>query len=141
MASTNTAAAGKKQQQQQQQQQHPPASAPKGGAAPAPLDEDDLEEKLYRLDMLRRLRSALPRMLEPLMAQQPSPQAVFAAYMQSIEDTNKEIAAFQEAIQSLQTDGVLTKSGAGHKGGPLRMWCASEHPDWANPDRKRRRVS
>jgi hypothetical protein len=60
--------------------------------------------------------------------------------MQSIEDTNKEIAAFQEAIQSAQADGSLTKGGPGHKGG-LRMWDASEHPDWANPDRKRRRVS
>ena len=106
MASTNTAAAGKKQQAPPV----PKAAAPKEGPQ-GPLDEDDIEEKLYRLDQvhlqaslprqsgnlaidpmlsspaprrpchifsdllmlqLRRLRSALPRMLEPLIVQQSS---------------------------------------------------------------------
>jgi hypothetical protein len=63
--------------------------------------------------------------------------------MQSVESTNKEIAAFQEAIQGLQTDGVFTKAGFSQKANPkgLKQWRATEHPDWASPDRKRRRES
>ncbi len=58
MASTNTAAAGKKQQQQQQ-----PPSVPKGASKEGPQgppDEEDLEEKLYRLDQVH-LQASLPR--------------------------------------------------------------------------------
>ena len=151
----------------------------KGG----PQEEQQLEDMLDRLDQvhlqaslpcpegvvssvltpqmqLRQLRSALPRMLEPLMAKhasrkwsrsgRPQPtdtttpaQAAFAAYMQSVEGTNKEIASFQEAVHGLQTDGLFAKASASQKANPkgLKQWRASEHPDWANPDRKRRRDS
>ena len=151
----------------------------KGG----PQEEQQLEEMLDRLDQvhlqaslpcpegvvvsgltpqmqLRQLRSALPRMLEPLMAKhasrkwsrsgRPQPtdtttpaQAAFAAYMQSVDGTNKEIASFQEAVHGLQTDGLFAKASASQKANPkgLKQWRASEHPDWASPDRKRRRDS
>lgn len=110
---------------------------------------------------LRRLRSALPRMLEPLMVKQPSrkssgrsnqattakltttpAQAAYAAYMQSVESTHKEVSSFQEAILRLQTDGVLNRARTGQKNlKGLKQWRASEHPDWADSDRKRRRIS
>lgn len=63
--------------------------------------------------------------------------------MQSVESTNKEIASFQEAIQGLQTDGVFSKAGLSQKANPkgLKQWRATEHPDWASPDRKHRRES
>ncbi|KAH6841152.1 hypothetical protein B0I37DRAFT_357962 [Chaetomium sp. MPI-CAGE-AT-0009] len=117
-------------------QQQPPAA--KNGEA----EEQQLEDMLYRLDQLRQLRSALPRMLEPLMVKQPSPQAAFAAYMQSVEGTHKDVSSFQEAILRLQTDGVLNRARTAQKNGKgLKQWRATEHPDWADADRKRRRVS
>ncbi|KAK4150547.1 hypothetical protein C8A00DRAFT_17949 [Chaetomidium leptoderma] len=106
-------------------------------------EEQELEDALYRLDQLRRLRSALPRMLEPLMTKHPTPQLAFAAYMQSIDSTNKEVASFQEAVHALNADGVFTKAHASKKaskGNKIKQWRASEHPDWASPDRKRRRI-
>ncbi|KAH6627599.1 hypothetical protein F5144DRAFT_576371 [Chaetomium tenue] len=121
--------------------QQAPATA-KNGAS----EEEQLEDMLYQLDQvhlqLRRLRSALPRMLEPLMVKQPSPQAAYAAYMQSVESTHKEVSSFQEAILRLQTDGVLNRARTGQKNlKGLKQWRASEHPDWADSDRKRRRIS
>ncbi|KAL2258638.1 hypothetical protein VTK26DRAFT_7997 [Humicola hyalothermophila] len=109
-------------------------------------DEEWLEGALHRLDelhlQLRRLRSALPRMLEPLQAQHTSPQAAFTAYMQSIEGTSKEIAGFREAILAVQAEGVFQKARESQtvnaKG--IKQWRARDDPDWANPETKRRRI-
>ncbi|AEO57381.1 hypothetical protein MYCTH_2303475 [Thermothelomyces thermophilus ATCC 42464] len=108
-------------------------------------EEQQLEDMLARLDevhlQLRQLRSALPRMLEPLTVKQPSPQAAFAAFMQSVNNTNKEVANFQEAYYSLITDGLFQRARPGQKSPrSLKQWRATEHPDWADPDKKRRRV-
>ncbi|KAK4106931.1 hypothetical protein N658DRAFT_415749 [Parathielavia hyrcaniae] len=127
------------------------------GPAPAPKDslqeEQQLEDMLDRLDqvhlqasLLRKsmqLRSALPRMLEPLMrAKHPTPEAMRAALLQAVDKTNKDIASFQEAHLRLQTDGVLPRARASQKNSKgLKHWRASDHPDWANPDRKRHRLS
>lgn len=62
--------------------------------------------------------------------------------MQSVESTHKEVSSFQEAILRLQTDGVLNRARAAQKNGKgLRQWRATEHPDWADSERKRRRIS
>ena len=69
-------------------------------------------------------------------------QVAFAAYMQSVDSTNKEVASFQEAFLGLHTDGVFHRARAGQKNPKgLKQWRASEHPDWADPDRKRRRIA
>ncbi|KAL2155824.1 hypothetical protein VTH82DRAFT_566 [Thermothelomyces myriococcoides] len=119
----------------------PPVPAAKESAE----EEQHLEDMLARLDelhlQLRQLRSALPRMLEPLTVKQPSPQAVFAAFMQSVNNTNKEIANFKAAYESLLADNQFQKAQSSQKGlGTIKQWRATEHPDWADPDKKRRRV-
>ncbi|KAL2195483.1 hypothetical protein P885DRAFT_79424 [Corynascus similis CBS 632.67] len=77
-------------------------------------DEQQLEDMLARLDELRQLRSALPRMLEPLTVKHSSPQATFAAFMQSVNNTNKEVANFKDAYSGL-AEGLFqrTENGAG----------------------------
>jgi hypothetical protein len=159
-----------------------PAPAPKDSLQ----EEQQLEDMLDRLDQvhlqaslpqqstchcrngfvfsdfemqLRQLRSAVPRMLEPLKTKHPSrsslprlgcgsqqtnenppAQAAFAAFKQAVEQTNKDIASFQEATLGLQTDGTLARARASQKNPKgLKHWRASDHPDWASPDQKRPR--
>ncbi|KAK4124014.1 hypothetical protein N657DRAFT_597044 [Parathielavia appendiculata] len=100
---------------------------------------------LDRLDQLqlRQLRSALPRMLEPVMKpNHPTPEVMMASFLQAVDKTNKDIASFQEAHLRLQADGVFPRARASQKNSKgLKHWRASEHPDWANPDRKRSQIS
>ncbi|SPQ26093.1 6d3ccb14-ee1a-42d0-928e-d950a3592cf4 [Thermothielavioides terrestris] len=103
--------------------------------------EEKLEEMLDRLNQLRHLRSALQRMLAPLTTKQPSPQAAFAAYMQSVDRANKEVASFREALVGLHSDGVFAQAGASQKANPkgIKAWRARDDPDWADPDPKVKR--
>ncbi|KAK3301626.1 uncharacterized protein B0T15DRAFT_544157 [Chaetomium strumarium] len=120
-------------------------------ASPIPKDsvqeEEQLVEMLSRLNQvhlqLRQLRSTLPRMLGPLMDKQPSPQAAFAAYMQSVNSTTKEVTGFREAVRGLQSEGIFARAAASQQGNPkgIKPWRARNDPDWANPDPKRRRLS
>lgn len=69
-------------------------------------------------------------------------QAAFAAYMQSVDSTKQEISSFQEAYLGLFTDGVFQRTRIGQKNSKgIKQWRASEHPNWADPDPKRRRIS
>ncbi|KAL2160491.1 hypothetical protein VTH06DRAFT_1179 [Thermothelomyces fergusii] len=108
----------------------------------ARLDELHLQASLLRRSRrLRQLRSALPRMLKPLTVKQPSPQAAFAAFMQSVDNANKEVASFQAAYDGLFNDDRLKGARSSQTSlGSLKQWRATEHPDWADPEKKRRRV-
>ena len=109
---------------------------------------------------LRQLRSALPRMLEPLTVKHSSrkcsglagmdrgsqltttpAQATFAAFMQSVNNTNKEVANFKDAYSGL-AEGLFQRVRTSQsRQKSFRQWRATEHPDWADPpDRKRRRA-
>ncbi|KAK4235493.1 hypothetical protein C8A03DRAFT_46397 [Achaetomium macrosporum] len=120
---------------------------------PSPIPRDSMQEEEQLMEMLsrlnqlhlqlRQLRSTLPRMLAPLMNKQPSPQAAFAAYMQSVNSTTKEVAGFREAVRGLQSDGIFARASASQQANPkgIKPWRAQNDPDWANPDPKRRRIS
>jgi hypothetical protein len=63
--------------------------------------------------------------------------------MQSVENTNKEVASFRDAFVGLHSDGVFAKAAASQKANPkgTKAWRASDDPDWTSPDRKRKRLS
>ncbi|KAL2271924.1 hypothetical protein VTJ83DRAFT_1295 [Remersonia thermophila] len=110
-------------------------------------EERELEDMLDSLNQahlqLRSLRSALPRMLESLSTQQSSPQAAYEAFVKAVEGTNKDIESFRSAFAALQTEGVFARAYASRKENPtgLKQWRPTEHPDWADPDPKKRRMS
>ncbi|KAL2146016.1 hypothetical protein VTI28DRAFT_5354 [Corynascus sepedonium] len=80
-------------------------------------------------------------MLEPLTVKHSSPQATFAAFMQSVNNTNKEVANFKDAYSGL-AEGLFQRVRTSQsRQKSFRQWRATEHPDWADPpDRKRRRA-
>lgn len=70
-------------------------------------------------------------------------QAAFAAYMQSIDGTKREIASFQQAVLTTQSDGVFARARESQTANPrgLKQWRARDDPDWASREPKRPRVS
>ena len=63
--------------------------------------------------------------------------------MQSIERASNEIAGFKETLQATQAEGVFEKARESQirSGKGFKQWRARDDPDWANPERKRRRIS
>ncbi|KAK4200532.1 hypothetical protein QBC40DRAFT_279838 [Triangularia verruculosa] len=120
---------------------HPTQAQPAKDSAQQ--EEERLEDALYQLNQLhlqlRRLRSALPRMLEPLNTKQPSPEAMYAAFMQSVESTTKELGSFRDALTSQEIRAIMAKANASQKKDPkgIKPWRAMDDPFWADPDRKR----
>ncbi|KAL2123840.1 hypothetical protein VTJ04DRAFT_205 [Mycothermus thermophilus] len=110
-------------------------------------EERELQDMLDRLDQahlqLRALRMTLPRMLDSLKTQHSSPQEAYEAFIQAVETTNKDIASFQATILALHAEGIFTKAFTSRKENPLglKQWRPTEHPDWADADRKRKRTS
>ncbi|KAK0716482.1 hypothetical protein B0T21DRAFT_374990 [Apiosordaria backusii] len=119
---------------------HPTQSQPAKDSA---QEEERLEDALYHLNQLhlqlRRLRSALPRMLEPLNTKQPSPEAMYSAFMQSVDSTTKELGSFRDALASREIRTILAKANESQKRDPkgIKQWRAMDDPFWADPDRKR----
>ncbi|KAK3989459.1 hypothetical protein QBC44DRAFT_290908 [Cladorrhinum sp. PSN332] len=112
---------------------------------PVQQEEEKLEEALNHLNQLhvqlRELRSALPRMLEPLSAKQPSPEAMYSTFMRSYENTTKELNNFRDAYHSARGPGMpLNKAQEIFKKNPqapVKQWRATDDPTWAEPNPKR----
>ncbi|KAK3374893.1 hypothetical protein B0H63DRAFT_259586 [Podospora didyma] len=116
----------------------------KQAAKDASLQEEKrLEAELAQLNelhlQLRLLRSALPRMLEPLASKQPSPQVAYNAFRKSIDSTNLEIANFRAAITSEEIKKIFQRAADSRQANPkgIKPWRATEDPEWtANKRRK-----
>jgi len=108
---------------------------------------------------LRELRSALPRMLEPLKAKQPSraftpespdanlglarlttslAEAMYSTFVRSYDSTIKEVARFGEVLGGQETKQAFDLAGESRKRAPkVKQWRPTEDPNWAEPPSKR----
>ncbi|KAK0623638.1 hypothetical protein B0T14DRAFT_426052, partial [Immersiella caudata] len=84
---------------------------------------------------LRRLRSTLPRMMEPMTNKQASPQELYANFNKSVEDTAKEIEDFKKAYTGEKTKGAFQRGTESRKANPqgIKPWRASDDPGWTTP--------
>ncbi|KAK4226091.1 hypothetical protein QBC38DRAFT_367306 [Podospora fimiseda] len=102
-------------------------------------EEEKLEEALKQLNQLhlqlREVRSAIPRMLEPLMDKQPSAEAMYATFMKTFENTTKELSSFRDAYWMAHRPGMpFNKAQEGFKKNPqapAKQWHARDDPTWA----------
>ncbi|KAF9877920.1 hypothetical protein CkaCkLH20_04496 [Colletotrichum karsti] len=119
------------------------SNGPTGSSGPgAPgndaWDEEHLEQALNQLKLLhiqlRGLRTTIPRMMEPLSAQQPSPQAKFSAFMGSVAAAKKEVQDFQELRKSEDMTKIMDHATKRRQEEPngIKAWRTTDHPDWMN---------
>ncbi|WYZ39840.1 hypothetical protein EsH8_IV_000181 [Colletotrichum jinshuiense] len=106
------------------------------GAQDEAWDEEHLELALNRLNLLhiklRGLRTTIPRMMEPLSVKQPTPQATFSSFIDSVASAKKEVQDFQDLRKSEEITKILSHATQRRKEEPngVKSWRATDHPDW-----------
>ncbi|KAK4186633.1 hypothetical protein QBC35DRAFT_265480 [Podospora australis] len=120
---------------------------PQTGKDGQSAEEEKLEDALHHLNklhlQLRQLRSAPIRMLEPLTTKQPTPEAMYATFTQSVENTHKELASFRDSLNHAETRAVFLRVSDSQKRDckNLKQWRARDDPNWADPEPKRVKTS
>ncbi|KAL2068117.1 hypothetical protein VTL71DRAFT_16215 [Oculimacula yallundae] len=103
-------------------------------------DEERLENAMKTLKemhiQLRGLRTTIPRLISPLTTKQPSPDALFREFSKSVNTANQEVQEFRRLMNAEDSIKVMEqarKSRAENSKG-IKLWKATEHPDWLNKD-------
>ncbi|KAH7144484.1 hypothetical protein B0J13DRAFT_45893 [Dactylonectria estremocensis] len=114
--------------------------APQGGQDVS--EEARLEEALQRLKLLhikaRLLRETIPKMIDPLIQKQPSPDVMFAAFMKAINDAQANVKEFTELMRDDTSKDVFAQAAKSREGNPMGItpWRHRDYPDWFRMDSK-----
>ncbi|CAK7210692.1 hypothetical protein SCUCBS95973_000874 [Sporothrix curviconia] len=102
-------------------------------------NEEQLEAALAKLTevhlKLRSLRSAIPRMVQPLTNEPPPPPEILHAKAQStLLAAMQEVKSFREAISNEEFRKVSEHAAASRRrnGKNIKPWKARDEPEWAN---------
>ncbi|KAK7408086.1 hypothetical protein QQX98_009741 [Neonectria punicea] len=117
--------------------------APEGGQGGQDVwDEARLEEAMQRLKLLhikvRELRDTIPRMIDPLIQKQPSPDVMFASFMKSVNDQQASVSQFTELMRDDISKEVFAQADKSRDQQPMGItpWRHKDHPDWFRMDSK-----
>ncbi|ROT42058.1 hypothetical protein SODALDRAFT_318822 [Sodiomyces alkalinus F11] len=103
-------------------------------------DEERLRDAMEHLKLLhiklRDLRTTIPRMLQPLTEKQPSPEALFHSFSDSVNNSYKEVQEFTEMKKDAKTRQILEHAAQRRKEEPqgIKLWRSKDHPDWMTID-------
>ncbi|KAI9158909.1 hypothetical protein HJFPF1_06911 [Paramyrothecium foliicola] len=107
-------------------------------------DEARLEEAMQRLKLLhikplsqvRMLRDTIPKMIDPLVQKQPSPDIMFAAFMKAVNDAQADVAQFTELMKDEASKEIFAHAERSREQNPLgiKPWRHKDHPDWFKLD-------
>ncbi|KFA52773.1 hypothetical protein S40293_00852 [Stachybotrys chartarum IBT 40293] len=106
-------------------------------------DETRLEEALQQLKLLhikaRMLRDTIPKMIDPLVQKQPSPDVMFSAFMKAVNDAQSNVAEFRDLMRAESSKEVFVHAEKSRQEDPLgiKPWRHSHHPDWFKMDEKK----
>ncbi|CAG1986468.1 unnamed protein product [Fusarium graminearum] len=99
------------QQPAAQNQAHAQAS---NGAEQDVWDEQRLQEAMKQLKLLhikvRRLNDTIPKMIKPLVQKQPSPDAMFAAFMNSVTEAQANIKEVTDLMRDEKSREVFAQA-------------------------------
>lgn len=78
------------------------------------------------------LRSTILRLLEPLTAEQQSPESFLQNFSTSANDAKQEVQRFRELMTDEQSKKILeqAKKSRAEKLQGIKIWRATQHPDW-----------
>ncbi|KAG6004347.1 hypothetical protein E4U21_001160 [Claviceps maximensis] len=107
----------------------------------APMDEVQLSQAMKRLKLLyikaRLLRDIIPKMLDPLIQKQPSPDALFNSFVKAVNDAQLDIREFQDLMKDETSKQIFAYAERSRQEDPLgiKPWRHKDHPDWFKMDR------
>ncbi|KAI1008654.1 hypothetical protein LB504_001747 [Fusarium proliferatum] len=130
--------------QNQAQAQAPNAAGQDG------WDEARLEEAMKRLKLLhikvtsfstllfqvRQLNDTIPKMIKPLVQKQPSPDVMFAAFMNSVNEAQANIKEVTDLMRDEKSREIFAQAMKRKEEEPagIKTWEYYDHPDWFRMD-------
>ncbi|KAF4963321.1 hypothetical protein FSARC_8652 [Fusarium sarcochroum] len=103
-------------------------------------DEARLEEAMKRLKLLhikvRLLSDTIPKMIKPLLQKQPSPDAMFATFMNSVNEAQANIKEVTDLMREDASGEVFAHAKKRREEEPtgIKTWEYYDHPDWFRMD-------
>ncbi|CAG7560392.1 uncharacterized protein B0J16DRAFT_389376 [Fusarium flagelliforme] len=123
-------------QQPAAQNQHQAQAQASNAAGQDVWDEQQLEEAMKRLKLLhikvRRLNDTIPKMIKPLVQKQPSPDVMFAAFMNSVNEAQANIKEVTDLMRDEKSREVFAQAKKRRAEEPegIESWEYYDHPDW-----------
>ncbi|KJZ76216.1 hypothetical protein HIM_04298 [Hirsutella minnesotensis 3608] len=108
---------------------------------PQSMDEAQLDRAMKRLKLLhiksRLLRDTIPRMIEPLVHQQPSPEFMFNAFMKAVNEAQAEVKEFTDLMRDEESKQVFAQADKSREENPfgIKPWRHKDNPDWFKMDK------
>ncbi|KAG5950103.1 hypothetical protein E4U53_005485 [Claviceps sorghi] len=105
-----------------------------------PMDEAQLAEAMKRLKLLyvkaRLLRDTIPKILDPLVQKQPSPDALFNSFVKAVTDAQLDIREFTELMTDEKSKHIFAYAERSRQEDPLgiKPWRHKDYPDWFKVD-------
>ncbi|KAH7000249.1 hypothetical protein EDB80DRAFT_723484 [Ilyonectria destructans] len=86
----------------------------------------------------RLLRETIPKMIDPLIQKQPSPDIMFAAFMKAVNDAQANVKEFTELMRDDISKDVFDQAAKSREANPMGItpWRHRDHPDWFRMDSK-----
>ncbi|KAF5648742.1 uncharacterized protein FTJAE_1221 [Fusarium tjaetaba] len=103
-------------------------------------DEARLEEAMKRLKLLhikvRQLNDTIPKMIKPLVQKQPSPDVMFAAFMNSVNEAQANIKEVTDLMRDEKSREIFAQAKKRKEEEPtgIKTWEYYDHPDWFRMD-------
>ncbi|KAL8835702.1 MAG: hypothetical protein Q9170_003204 [Blastenia crenularia] len=99
-------------------------------------NEAQIESALARLQgmhaQLRHLRDVVPRLIDPMLSQQSSPEDLYAAFASNVSIVQSDIKDFSRFFQSSEYKEIFQKAeeSRAQSNEVIRGWRVTEHADW-----------
>ncbi|KAI4096748.1 MAG: hypothetical protein LQ344_000888 [Seirophora lacunosa] len=108
--------------------------------APAAMENDwneaELQSALARLHhmhiQLRHLRDAVPRLIEPMLIQQRSPEDLYTTFAKSVTTIRSDVNTFTAACREDSYQDILRRAAESRtqNSDDVPAWKVTEHEDW-----------
>ncbi|QPG93898.1 hypothetical protein C2857_003428 [Epichloe festucae Fl1] len=108
----------------------------------ATMDEVQLGQAMKRLKLLyikaRLLRGTIPKILDPLVQKQPSPDALFNSFVKAVNDAQIDIKEFTDLMRDETSKQIFAHVEKSEREDPLgiKPWRHTDHPDWFKMDKE-----
>ncbi|KAM3550156.1 hypothetical protein MY1884_005888 [Beauveria asiatica] len=112
-----------------------------GASADVSAEEARLREAMRQLKLLhvksRLLRGTIPKMLDPLVQKQPSPDVMYAAFMRAVNEAQGNVKEFAELMRDEKSKEVFAMAEKSSNENPfgIKAWRHQDHPNWFNLDK------
>ena len=81
---------------------------------------------------LRHLRDTVPRLVDPMLVQQPSPEELYVSFSKAVNMTTSDVKGFSSLIDEDRNREILEKAkeGRAQTEAGISGWKVTDHEDW-----------